>query len=233
MTSPLNSESSRSVPSNSSDGEDHAAPPTVIPRKFGLNASTLRLPATVEPWTVEIVLQCKLLPPILCVSHVSSLTWITVSSIAKPLLFPLEPCIFFERRAESWIAPLEFDPLYLHSTIFGAQFYFDVVLPGKPSHVNQRMIPHFTKTLKLLRERLEDHENQTRFSDQTACVIMQLAGYALMTNNAEVAKHHLEGLFRLISLRGGVNTFQGHTKLLVEILRYSFSLLSFDASFEL
>jgi len=63
-----------------------------------------------------------------------------VSSIAKQILFPLEICIFFDRRAESWIAPLAVDPAYLHAKIFTSLYYFDVVLSRRPSLASQRTL---------------------------------------------------------------------------------------------
>ena len=142
-----------------------------------------------------------------------------VSSIAKQILFPLETCIFFERRAEAWIAPLASDPVYLHATIFASQYYFDAILARNFSLVTQRSSSHFLETVKLLRERLVHDDNKAKLSFTTAAAVMALAGQALLTGNSMSARHHMEGLSRIVSLRGGVATFAENPKLLIEILR--------------
>ena len=96
-----------------------------------------------------------------CHSLLSGLPSELVSSISKQVLFPLEPCIFFERRAETWIAPLTLDPAYLHAMIFTSQYFFDAMLPRKFSPLNQRSLPHFLATVKLLRERLARDDDET------------------------------------------------------------------------
>jgi len=103
--------------------------------------------------------------------------------------------------------------------IFTSQYYFDAILPRNFSSVNQRSLPHFLETVKLLRERLAHDDDEARLSYTTAVAVMGLAGYALWTGNSESARHHMEGLSRIVSLRGGVATFKENPKLLIEILR--------------
>ena len=154
-----------------------------------------------------------------CHSLLSGLPSELVSSISKQVLFPLEPCIFFERRAETWIAPLTLDPAYLHAMIFTSQYFFDAMLPRKFSPLNQRSLPHFLATVKLLRERLARDDDEARLSFTTAAAIMGLAGHALWMGSCESARHHMEGLSNVVSLRGGIATFEQNPKLLMEILR--------------
>jgi hypothetical protein len=135
------------------------------------------------------------------------------------MLFPLERCMFFDRRSENWIAPLAVDPAYLHAMIFTAQFYFDALKSGKAISVSRRSMPHFVKTLKLLRERMANEDDQERLSDSTAAAIMGLVGHAHLTGDLKSARYHMEGLYKIVCLRGGVTTFKQNAKLLVEILR--------------
>ncbi|KAF4632202.1 hypothetical protein G7Y89_g5924 [Cudoniella acicularis] len=187
-----------------------------VPRKFGSDVSTIRFAAAVQPGTVEIVLQ--------------------FASIAKQILFSLETCILFERRAQDWIAPLALDPAYLHSSIFTSQYYFDAILPGKSSSspLNQRILPHYLKTLELLRERFaSDDDDQARLSNTTVAAVMSLAGHAYFTGDSKSARHHMEGLRKIINLRGGVTTFRniGHNaKLLVEMLRCDIGMALYSGS---
>lgn len=89
---------------------------------------------------------------------------------------------------------------------------------GNHCTMSQRTLPHFVKTLRLLRERLL-HENDQALTISTVSAILALAGHAYFMGDSESAKHHLGGLRKIISLRGGVATFGNNTKLLVEIFR--------------
>jgi Fungal specific transcription factor domain len=140
------------------------------------------------------------------------------------MLFPLEKCMFFDRRAENWIAPLAVDPAYLHAMIFTAQFYFDALRCGGSAYISRRSMPHFLKTLKLLRERMANDDNTAKLSDSTAAAIMGLVGHAHLTGDFKSARYHMEGLYKIVRLRGGVASFRKNAKLLVEILRYDIIL---------
>ncbi|KAF2095836.1 hypothetical protein NA57DRAFT_67545 [Rhizodiscina lignyota] len=169
--------------------------PLTIPRKFGGDMAAMRFPDTA--------------------THSLS----PVSFIAKKILFPLEPCVFFERKAETWIAPLTFDPAFLHTMLFTSQYYFDAIAAGKTSALTKVTLHHFLKALKLLRERMSRDDDQAALSDTTAAAIMALSGHALMTGDFDSAMNHIEGLHKIVGLRGGVATFRSNAKLLIEILR--------------
>lgn len=49
---------------------------------------------------------------------------------------------------------------------------------------------------------------------------MGIAGYAHVTGDSDSARHHIKGLCKIVSLRGGVASFKENVKLLAEILRY-------------
>ena len=203
----------------------HPVLPVTVPRKFGSAVSTICFADAVEPGTVEVVLQCESCPPIgVCYAN-GSPNVKPVSSIAKQVLFPLETCILFEGRAEAWIAPLAVDPAYLHAMIFTSQYYFDAIVARKPSPVNQRTLPHFLKTLRLLRERFAHGDDQSRLSNTTTAAIMGLAGHAHWMGDSKSARHHMKGLGKIVNLRGGVTSFRDNAKLLIEILRYDSPLV--------
>ena len=194
-------------------------PSVTIPRMVGSAVSTTQFPDSVEPGTVEIVLQCKSSRAMGVYQTNSSLSVKSVSSIAKQILFPLETCILFERRAEAWIAPLAVDPAYLHAMIFTSQYYFDAIATRRFSIVSHQALPHFLRTLKLLRERFAYGDNQSRLSNTTAIIVLGLAGYAHCIGDSNAARHHMKGLCKIIHLRGGVSTFRDNPKLLIETFR--------------
>ncbi|KAI0967006.1 hypothetical protein F4678DRAFT_475465 [Xylaria arbuscula] len=178
------------------DIQEASAP---IPPGIGSGASTMDLADPVKPATIEVILQ--------------------FSYIAKQLLFPMEKCIFFDRRAENWIAPLATDSAYLHANIFSASYYFDAVLSQRPSCQSQRMIYHYGKTVTLLRKRLLVDGDDMQLSNNTLFVILCLAGHAFSAGDLELAVHHLQGIRRIIDLRGGLSSLRGNQKLANEILR--------------
>ncbi|KAF2648763.1 hypothetical protein K491DRAFT_612108, partial [Lophiostoma macrostomum CBS 122681] len=166
---------------------------------FGSYLSGLCLAADdVEPKNLEVVLK--------------------MSSIAKQLLFRLEPCILFVRRAETFIAPLAVDAAYLHSMIFTSEYYFGVLLSKTNSNINAKTLPHLLKTVKLLRERFTKND-PLQLSESTIAAIMALAAHAYWTGDMKSAKHHAAGVCKLVRLRGGVSSFVGTIKVLVEVLK--------------
>ncbi|KAI1407370.1 hypothetical protein F5Y13DRAFT_195433 [Hypoxylon sp. FL1857] len=169
-----------------------------IPPKVGSELSTIQLADSVEPSTVATVLQ--------------------FSSIAKQALYPLESCISFDKGDKrQWIEPLAFDSAYLHTMIFTTHDYFNLLLHRTPCGETS---PHFFKTLQILRERLlREGDDSSKVSTLTASVVLALAGHALLVNEYAAAKHHLEGLQKIINLRGGMATFKDRAKLIIEIIR--------------
>jgi hypothetical protein len=113
--------------------------------------------------------------------------------------------------------PLTFDPAYLHAVISGAQAYLDVI-SGRSRF---RSSVHLLKTLQLLRKRLSiwDGNEQTSLSIPTILTILTLAHVAHFTGDHVAADKHLEGLRKIITLRGGVAALQNIPKLLTELLR--------------
>lgn len=134
-------------------------------------------------------------------------------------MFPLDSCILFEKREEAWIEPLAFDPAYLNAMVFTTLDYFDSMRHRNRCTVSQRTLPHFLRTLQFLRERLL-HENDQALTIPTIATILALAAHAHFVGDFQSAKHHLGGLRKIVSLRGGIATFSDNAKLLVEILRY-------------
>ncbi|KAI0884091.1 uncharacterized protein GGS22DRAFT_189221 [Annulohypoxylon maeteangense] len=169
-----------------------------IPPKVGSELSTVHFADDVDLSTVAVVLR--------------------FSSIAKQALFPLETCISFDQGdKKQWIEPLAFDAAYLHTMIFTTHDYFNLLLQRAPGGETST---HFFKTIQILRERLlYEGDGRSKVSILTASVVLALAGHALLMNEYVSARHHLEGLRKIIDLRGGLTTFKGSSKLLIEILR--------------
>ncbi|EXJ86575.1 hypothetical protein A1O3_03528 [Capronia epimyces CBS 606.96] len=175
---------------------------SAIPNKLGSELSLLRFADSVEPSTLWEVLR--------------------FTSASKQTFFPLERCFDFNVKDRSMFEPLTFDPAYLHAVIFGAQAYLDLVSCRSSPRSSVQML----KTIQLLRARLSlsDGNEQTSVSDPTILVVLTLAHVAHLTGDDVTAEQHLEGLCKMIHLRGGIAAFQNTPKLLTEVLRCDISI---------
>lgn len=100
---------------------------------------------------------------------------------------------------------------------FAVQGFIDRVL-RRQGNLNPVAILHFQKGLRLLRERLLGDDDQTKISDSTMSVVLKLASVAQFDGDYETSKQHMEGLRKMVDLRGGLDVFEG-TPLLLEMLR--------------
>lgn len=143
----------------------------------------------------------------------------------------MESCIFFDRRAENWIAPLAIDPAFLHVNIFTSLYYYDAVLPRRPFRESQRVRHHYDKAISLLRERLVCDDNDKRLSNTTISIVLSLAGQAFCAGDLKTAVNHIQGIQRIIHLRGGLSSITGNEKLITEILRCDLGIAVHTGSF--
>ncbi|KAI1138436.1 hypothetical protein F5Y05DRAFT_384082 [Hypoxylon sp. FL0543] len=171
---------------------------TTIPSRVGSELSTIQFADTVDPSLVATILQ--------------------FSSIAKQALYPLETCISFDQSDKrQWIEPLAFDSAYLHTMIFTTHDYFNLLLHRAPCGETS---PHFFKAVRILRERLlREDDDPSKISTLTTSVVLALTGHAILVNEYASAEHHLEGLRKIVNLRGGISSLKNSAKLLLEILR--------------
>ncbi|KAK3989064.1 hypothetical protein QBC44DRAFT_267806 [Cladorrhinum sp. PSN332] len=192
-------------------------------------------------YDVQVTIQRNRLSPVACISYADK--WIDprsvevifqFSTIAKALLFPLEQCIVFENKAEQWVGPLGVDPAFLHAMIFSAQTFLDSqaspsgLFIGSPS---KKALPHLIKAIELLRERFaDDADEEERKSLTTVSTITSLAVLAHAAGDASSARNHLEGLYKIVELRGGLESFEGSEKSSVEVLRTDIGIALFHGS---
>jgi hypothetical protein len=140
--------------------------------------------------------------------------------MSKRALFPLEKCIVFNKKHDSWFEPMIFDAAYLHAMAFSAGAFFNLVMGRSNAPRGDGACVHFLKTIRLLRERLLLEDEKPKLTNQTISVILTLAIHARMVGDGTSARNHMAGLSKIISLRGGVGTFGDNPSLLIEILRY-------------
>lgn len=137
-------------------------------------------------------------------------------------MYPLESCIIFHKKTKVdtlWFELLTSDAAYMHAAVFASQAYIYYTYSRKSPIVARRVIEHHSAALRLLRERLSISNNGDKVSDSTILVILYLALHAHFTNNYNTAKHHMEGLRKIVDMRGGLSAFSYNTKLIIELLK--------------
>ncbi|KAH8901408.1 hypothetical protein GQ53DRAFT_6281 [Thozetella sp. PMI_491] len=139
-----------------------------------------------------------------------------VSAVAQKIVFPLTAVIPLQRGDQEWSYPLGLDPLALHITACATDMFVDKVL--RRQDIRPAAILHLQRGLKLLRERLLGDDNDIKISDSTMTAVLKLANVSHFSGDLETATHHMEGLRRMVELRGGLDVFKDEN-LLFEILR--------------
>lgn len=142
-----------------------------------------------------------------------------VSPFARRIFFPLIMAIGFEAdNSNEWIALLRSDPAALHITAFAVETFIDRVLRRQEHSINLAATLHFQDGMRILRERLLGDNDESKVSDSTMGVVLKLASAAYFDGEYQVSKQHMDGIRRMVDLRGGLDSFKGK-HLFVEILR--------------
>lgn len=107
---------------------------------------------------------------------------------------PLE--LSSKRPKTSWFDPVWSDAACLHFTIYVTNVFASHVCGRQSSN---RVLAHFGTTLRILQERMGD----AYISDSTLLVVVGLAMTATAFGHHDTAQKHLDGLARMVALRGG------------------------------
>jgi hypothetical protein len=134
------------------------------------------------------------------------------------IIFPLLMVVGFQADSNEWLYILGQDTAGIHIAAFAIETFIDRVLRRQENVVNLAATLHFQKGLVLLRERLLGEDDEMKISDSTMGVVLKLASAAHFEGDYQAAKHHMDGLRRMVDLRGGLDCFKGK-HLLIEILR--------------
>ncbi|KAI6784653.1 uncharacterized protein J7T54_006699 [Emericellopsis cladophorae] len=93
------------------------------------------------------------------------------------------------------------DPVYFNAVAFSTQGYFEAMVHG---HITAKPLLHLARTLQLLRKRLDSPDSPGFSTNSTRLTIVLLALVSEDIELGETIAHHLAGLARLVSLRGGL-----------------------------
>ena len=134
------------------------------------------------------------------------------------VMFPLKVAIGLQVEHRERLFPMAQDSVALHISAFAIEAFMDRILHRQEDITNPGAIVHLQKGLRLLRERLMGEDEESKISNSTMAVVLKLASAAHFDEDGETSKQHIEGLRRMVDLRGGLEVFKGHD-ILVEILR--------------
>ncbi|KAJ4177096.1 hypothetical protein NW755_014049, partial [Fusarium falciforme] len=154
---------------------------------------------------------------------------IPVSTVATKVIFPLLAAIGFQAENKEWLYLVGKDAAALHVTAFAVEIFIDRVLRRWEDSTNPTAILHLHKGLRILRERLVGEDDEPKVSDSTIGVVLKLASAAHFNGDYEASKQHMDGLRKMVDLRGGLDVFNG-TRLLLEMLRYDLDIALLNGS---
>ncbi|KAF4340972.1 hypothetical protein FBEOM_5096 [Fusarium beomiforme] len=152
-----------------------------------------------------------------------------VTPFARKVIFPLKVAIGLQEENNEGHYPIARDAVGLHITAFAVESFIDRVLRHRESIINLAALLHFQKGLTLLKERLLGEDEELKISDSTISVVLKLAEAAHFDGDYQTSKQHMQGLRKMVDLRGGIYVFRGKA-LEVGMLRCDLSIAMHNGS---
>lgn len=123
-------------------------------------------------------------------------------------MYPTQCCINSVKEENDWFEDLSRDATYSQVVLHTAQTYFDTVKSGI---YGPNAMRHMNRAMLVLRKKLL-HGNEA-ISDSTIFAITTIAMASEIFGDLESAKKHLNGLYQVLHVRGGIITL-AHSRLL-------------------
>ncbi|KAL2373783.1 hypothetical protein BDBG_02104 [Blastomyces gilchristii SLH14081] len=123
-------------------------------------------------------------------------------TVVKPSTYTLQAITASGARDDLFrFSNLAQDPGMLHSMLFVAQAFYDLSLGTSYGRVATF---HMTRAIVYLQQRINNRKEATKLT--TMAVVTSLAIAAIMTGDIEAAQKHMDGLYLMFELRGGVGS---------------------------
>ncbi|KAH7312741.1 hypothetical protein B0I35DRAFT_411419 [Stachybotrys elegans] len=173
----------------------------------------------------QLLMECTLPVPIPTpISH-SVLTIIGMADFTsiKNALYPVEICFEMDPTADAWFHWMLSDPVYKMTALLLVSVFRDMLgssnspQPCPMELLSPRSIMYFRRSMSSLRDRIED--NQRHLEDGTAAIISALALAAEVVGDDAALAIHMEGMKRIVHLKGGLDAFNHNGKLQVKLCR--------------
>ncbi|KAK3990681.1 hypothetical protein QBC44DRAFT_324597 [Cladorrhinum sp. PSN332] len=163
-----------------------------IPSRVGTDISHIRLVDGVDPYRAKLVF-----------------TWFTA---LKTSMYPVETIV--QPPMDQWLEYLAHDRAYLECVLSAAQAFLDWAHERK---IGKLTIQHLNSAMNNLRQTLAECPQTP--TDSTMAVVVTLSMMADMLQDYDAARKHIEGLYQLIKMRGGIRALQYNPQLQIKVLR--------------
>jgi hypothetical protein len=127
---------------------------------------------------------------------------------------PIGLPVDFAPNRRFWFQWLTQDTPYLHVVLFGISV-IDCVLGQKP--FERKTHYHLAKTHAFLRERMTD--SNLCLQDSTIFAVVFLVHYFSCLRDYKTAMIHMNGLGKIVNLRGSLESFRSKSRLYIKIAR--------------
>lgn len=124
----------------------------------------------------------------------------------------------FQQDDSDKLYPLTSDAISFHITAFSVEGFINKILRHQEDPINPVAMLHLQKGLRLLRHRLQGDNHEIKVSDSTMGVVLKLASVAHFDGDYKTSRQHMEGLRKMVDLRGGLDVFESRV-FLTEMLR--------------
>ena len=121
-----------------------------------------------------------------------------------------------ESQGSTWVGYLVHNETFFHSQLFVTMASFNM-MDGRNADMDTVATLHMTKALSLLQTDLATIDRAT--TDATLLIISAFASVAFVSGDTTSAKNHIHGLFRLVTMRGGIRALRGHHHLQIKCCR--------------
>lgn len=194
--------------------DNHIHVPSPSLEFSGTGLSMVTFADKMQPYMLDLVFKCKQFFPRSCCNVPRILTAI-VFTVLEQALFPIAMCISPDLRNTVWLKYMYIDAAYLQSTLWATQSYFDWITRTGPS---KRSMLHESKTLALLQHRLKQGSHDC-ISDSTIAVVVVHVLIPALVGDLKTATTHMDGLFRMVRMRGGVGALHSNAQLQIKVCR--------------
>ncbi|KAK0741795.1 hypothetical protein B0T21DRAFT_345677 [Apiosordaria backusii] len=171
---------------------DYLPLPQSIPPRVGNDLSHIAFIIPLKPYMQDLMFQ-----------------WFTV---IKQAVYPVETCV--QPDSHQWVEYLSYDQAYLHSVLFSTHAFFDWSRSAKIGDVTMH---HLNTCIVSLQQNLLNA--CLAVSDSTITTVTTLAMMADLFGDYEDERKHIEGLFKIVEVRGGIRALQYNPQLQSKVLR--------------